>query len=72
VTDDDIYPLLRTSEDFIDTVKHRDMTLEELEREYIRYLLKKYRNKTRVARILGIARKSLYNKLSSYEAEKKT
>lgn len=69
VEDDDIYPLLRTSEDFFDTVKHRDMSLEDLEREYIRYLLKKYKNKTRVARILKIARKSLYNKLSSYEGE---
>ncbi len=71
VVDDDIYPLLKTSEDFFDTVKHREMSLEELEREYIRYLLKKYKNKTRVARILKIARKSLYNKLNSYEEESK-
>ncbi|MCP5106224.1 MAG: sigma-54-dependent Fis family transcriptional regulator [bacterium] len=67
ITDDDIYPLLKTSEDFFETVKHREMSLEELEREYIHYLLRKYKNKTRVARILDIARKSLYNKLESYK-----
>jgi transcriptional regulator with PAS, ATPase and Fis domain len=67
VTDDDIYPLMRTSQDFFDTVKDADMSLEELEREYIHYLLKKYRNKTRVAEILKIARKSLYNKLASHK-----
>ena len=44
-----------------------EMTFEELEKEYINYLLKKYKNKTRVARILNISRKSLYNKLDSYK-----
>jgi transcriptional regulator with PAS, ATPase and Fis domain len=67
ITDEDIYPLLRTSEDFFDTVKQREMSLDQLEREYIQYLLKKYKNKTKVAKILAIARKSLYNKLDSYK-----
>jgi transcriptional regulator with PAS, ATPase and Fis domain len=41
------------------------MSLEKLEKEYINYLLKKYKNKAMVARILKISRKSLYNKLDS-------
>lgn len=71
ITDEDIYPLLKTSEDFFDTVKQREMSLDQLEREYIQYLLKKYRNKAQVAKILGIARKSLYNKLDSYKKASK-
>ncbi len=70
VTDDDIYPLLKTSEDFFETFKPREMSLAELEKEYINYLLKKYKNKARVAKILKIARKSLYNKLDSYKNKK--
>jgi DNA-binding NtrC family response regulator len=69
VTDDDIYPILRTSEDFFETVKYREMSLAQLEKEYIQYLLKKYKNKAKVAKILQIARKSLYNKLASYKKE---
>lgn len=69
VTDDDIYPILRTSEDFFETVKYREMSLGQLEKEYIQYLLKKYKNKAKVAKILQIARKSLYNKLDSYKKE---
>lgn len=69
VQDEDIYGLLKTSEDFFDTMKQREMRLDELEREYINYLLKKYKNKTRVAKILGIARKSLYNKLERHETD---
>jgi DNA-binding NtrC family response regulator len=69
VTDDDIYPILRTAEDFFETVKYREMSLAQLEQEYIQYLLKKYKNKAKVAKILQIARKSLYNKLDSYKKE---
>jgi len=69
VTDDDIYPILRTSGDFFETVKYREMSLGQLEKEYIHYLLKKYKNKAKVAKILRIARKSLYNKLDSYKKE---
>ena len=38
-----------------------------MESAYISYLLKKYRNKSRVASILKISRKSLYNKLKKDE-----
>lgn len=67
VTDDDIYTLLKTSEIFFETAKHREMSMDQLEKEYINYLLKKYKNKARVARILKIARKSLYNKLEKFK-----
>ncbi len=67
VTDENIYPLLKTSEIFFETVKQGEMSLGELEKEYINYLLKKYKNKAKVARILKISRKSLYNKLDSYK-----
>jgi transcriptional regulator with PAS, ATPase and Fis domain len=64
LTDSDIYSLLKSSEDFFDTAKNQEMTLDELEIRYINFLLKKYKNKVAVARILGISRKSLYNKLN--------
>jgi transcriptional regulator with PAS, ATPase and Fis domain len=38
-------------------------SLAELERDYIAYLLGKYRTKTRVAAILGISRQALYDRL---------
>ena len=64
LTDDDVYGLLKSSEDFFETAKTSDMSLEELEDRYIDYLLQKYKNKVKVAKILKISRKSLYNKLS--------
>lgn len=64
LTNEDVYGLLNTAEDFFDTVKHREMTMEQLELQYIDYLLRKYKNKVKVAKILGISRKSLYNKLN--------
>ncbi|MCP4155737.1 MAG: hypothetical protein GY757_48880 [bacterium] len=45
------------------------MSLADMEKEYIYYLLKKYKNKSTVAKILNIARKSLYNKLNTYKRE---
>ncbi len=69
ITDEDIYPLLKTSADFLETVKHREMTLAQLEEEYILYLLEKHKNKAKVAKILDIARKSLYNKLDRFEKD---
>jgi two-component system response regulator AtoC len=43
------------------------VTLEELEKRYIRYVyLKTGRNKVRTAEILGIDRKTLYSKLAKY------
>lgn len=64
LTDDDIYTLLKSSDDFFEAAKTSDMPLEELERRYIDYLMLKYKNKVQVARILQISRKSLYNKLN--------
>ncbi|MCI0470678.1 MAG: sigma 54-interacting transcriptional regulator [Candidatus Aminicenantes bacterium] len=61
--DEDIYSLVKRAEDFFDMAKQQEMPLAELEREYIDYLLKKYRKKITVARMLGISRKSLYDKL---------
>lgn len=69
IGDEDIYGLLKTSRDFFDTMAKRELSLDKLEMEYIIYLLKKYKNKTKVAKILGIARKSLYNKLETYKYE---
>ncbi|MCU0285982.1 MAG: sigma 54-interacting transcriptional regulator [Acidobacteria bacterium] len=67
ITNEDIYGILKTSGDFFEAVKYREMSLGQLEKEYIQYLLKKYKNKAKVAKILQIARKSLYNKLDSYK-----
>jgi transcriptional regulator with PAS, ATPase and Fis domain len=63
ISDDDSFALIKNSEDFLDSVKTTDMSLNELESRYIDYLLRKYKNKTKVAKILQITRKSLYNKL---------
>ena len=43
-----------------------DMTLRELEIKYIDHLIKKHRNKSKVAQILGISRKSLYDRIEKY------
>ena len=51
----------------LDLIQAGERTLAEVEAEYTAYLLRKYRNKSRVARILGISRKSLYNKLKRHE-----
>jgi len=65
--DDNIYTLYRNSVDLMDSVKVSDIPLAEMEREYIMFLLRKYRSKVKVADILKISRKSLYNKLKQYE-----
>lgn len=65
--DEDIYLLLKSSEDFFAAAKYREMSLADLEREYINYLLKKYKKKMTVAKILKISRKSLYDKLKRYQ-----
>ena len=64
LTDDDVFGLLKTSEDFFEAVKDRDISMADLENLYIEYLMRKYKNKVRVAKILDISRKSLYNKLN--------
>ncbi len=65
--DEGIYSLHRHSGDLLESVKISDMPLSEMEKKYILFLLKKYRSKVRVADILKISRKSLYNKLKKYE-----
>jgi transcriptional regulator with PAS, ATPase and Fis domain len=67
--DDDIFSLLKTSGNFFESVKNSDMSLEELEERYIDYLMRKYKNKVKVAEILKISRKSLYNKLTRKREE---
>lgn len=63
----DVQSLLQNTPDFFNTYKTREPTLAEFEREYIHYLINKYKNKAKVAKILKISRKSLYNKLSQDE-----
>lgn len=43
-----------------------ESTLKEMERKYIKHLINKYKNKSKVAKILGISRKALYDKLERY------
>lgn len=42
------------------------ISLEEVEKIYLLYLLNKYKNKAKVAQITGIGRKTLYNKLEKW------
>jgi len=51
----------------LDQAVRREPSLAALEETYIRHLLGKHRHKTAVAKILGISRKSLYNKIKEYE-----
>ncbi len=44
----------------------QEMSLDELEKKYIHHLLTRYKNKALVSRILGVTRKTLYNKLKHY------
>jgi transcriptional regulator with PAS, ATPase and Fis domain len=69
LNDDDIFSLLKTSGIFFETVKDSDISLAELEARYIDYLMRKYKNKVKVARVLKISRKSLYNKLNRKREE---
>jgi len=67
LSDLEVADLIKHSSDFIDTQKRSEITLAEMEKEYIHYLLKKYKDKVKVAKILKISRKTLYNKLNKYE-----
>jgi len=50
--------------------KERLSTLDELEKEYIAYLLKTTKHNLRkTAKILNISRTTLYNKLKKYDLE---
>jgi len=58
-----------TSEDELGAAVARGLTLDELEREYIkRVLAAESGNKTRAAQRLGLDRKTLYRKLEEYAA----
>ena len=55
---------------FIAQSSERDLTLREVERDYILEMLRKTGgNKTRAAELLGLDRKTLYRKLDEYRAE---
>ena len=62
-----VWTLLDRPGPMLDFLRAGERTLAEVEAEYTAYLLRKYRNKSRVARILGISRKSLYNQLKRHE-----
>jgi len=67
--DQDVERLIKNTTDLLEIAKTRELPLAEVEREYIHFLLKKYGNKKKVAALLGISRKSLYNKLERYREQ---
>ena len=50
----------------INKLESGELTLREMEGKYIQHLIRKYNNKARVAKILGISRKSLYDRMKKY------
>jgi transcriptional regulator with PAS, ATPase and Fis domain len=62
-----VWTLLDRPAPMLAFIQAGEPSLAEVEAEYIAYLLRKYRNKSQVARMLGISRKSLYNKLKRHE-----
>jgi transcriptional regulator with PAS, ATPase and Fis domain len=62
-----VWTLLDRPAPILNFIQAGERSLAEVEAEYIAYLLRKYRNKSLVARMLGISRKSLYNKLQRHE-----
>jgi len=62
-----VWTLLDRPEPILTFIQAGERSLAEVEAEYIAYLLRKYRNKSQVARMLDISRKSLYNKLKRHE-----
>jgi transcriptional regulator with PAS, ATPase and Fis domain len=62
-----VWTLLDRPEPILGLIQAGERSLAEIEAEYTAYLLRKYKNKSRVARILNISRKSLYNKLKKHE-----
>lgn len=69
ITDDDVFTLINSFDNFFETGRSDEKSLQEFEYDYIKYLIKKYKNKTKVAELLKISRKSLYNKICKYEKD---
>ncbi len=67
ITDKDALGLIKNSKVFLDMEIKKEKTLKEIEYNYIKYLIRKYKNKSKVSRILNISRKSLYNIIEKYE-----
>ncbi len=67
ISDNDALDLIKNSKVFLDMEIKKEKTLKEVEYNYIKYLIRKYKNKSKVSRILNISRKSLYNIIEKYE-----
>jgi len=48
------------------SLQYDELSIRELEIKYINHLIRKYGNKSKVAGILGISRKSLYDRIEKY------
>jgi len=69
--DDLIYHGIGSSHSLAYSVGGRQKTLEEVEKEHIKSVLKsQHGNKSRTAKILGIDRKTLYSKINKYKIKK--
>lgn len=67
LNENEVRSYLDQPQNILQVIQAGERPLAEVEKEYITYLVRKYKNKSRVALILGISRKSLYNKLKTYE-----
>jgi transcriptional regulator with PAS, ATPase and Fis domain len=67
ISEKDVWPMLDRPQNILHIIQSGERSLAEVEKEYITYLIRKYKNKSQVARILQVSRKSLYNKLKMYE-----
>ncbi len=68
VSDDTVEALVKDAGTILEIALAREWSMDRMEEEYIRFLVRKYPRRTTVARILGISRKSLYNRLKRYES----
>jgi len=69
VTDFEVINFIHSRRKFLDTLKFQELSLAKIEKEYITFLLRKYKSKVKVAGILGVSRKTLYNKMEKYEKD---
>jgi transcriptional regulator with PAS, ATPase and Fis domain len=67
LNENEVWTLLDRPQNILQMIRANERSLAEIEKEYITYLVRKYKNKSHVARILKVSRKSLYNKLKMYE-----